>query len=313
MPKCKCVVIGGTGFIGSYLCKELLKSGYVVTSFGRTHNALTDNLISNKSHFKEVLGDIRDSEALNKVVEGADYVFLFNSSSTPMTAQLSPFDDLNISVRDTLSVLVACVEQNVKRVVFASSGGSIYGNNHRAMHSENDVTKPASPYAIGKQTIENYLRYFKAEHGLDSITFRISNAYGVGQPTDKQQGLIAIFIDNISRGVPVTVFGDGSMVRDYIYVSDIARVVAQNFSSLDPQKEVYNLGSGVGHSINDIVSEIEKVSGKSFTVNYTPAPKTFVERIILDTSRIKQDVKDFQLLPLTDGISLMWEEYDNQR
>ena len=142
-------------------------------------------------------------------------------------------------------------------MLFASTGGAIYGDQgDKTVFSETDPTYPV--YAIGKLTIENYLRYFRRKHGLNSTVLRLSNPYGPRQNPNKRQGIIPIFLRQLALGRPVTVFGDGTMVRDYIYVADLAEMVAATVGR-DPDQSLYNVGSGTGYSILEILDAVRAV------------------------------------------------------
>jgi UDP-glucose 4-epimerase len=196
-----------------------------------------------------------------------------------------------------------CVEAGVKRVIFSSTGGAIYGlSESDTPHKEDDLALPVSPYAIGKLTIEHYLRYFRVKHGLQSTIFRISNPYGERQPFHRKQGVIPIFLENIHRHIPLTVLGDGSMVRDYIYVKDVTDAICRVFEG-DFAYDVYNLGSGTGKSINDIMSAAKDATGVDPEVRYIEAPSTYTHKIVLDTSRFEQEFGRASETSLQDGMA----------
>ena len=163
--------------------------------------------------------------------------------------------------------------------------------------AEDHLTRPISPYAIGKLTIENYLRYFRAAKGLEYTAFRISNPYGPRQPRNRTQGLIPIVLRRFAGGQPALRFGDGSMIRDYIFVEDLmARIVSA--VGVPNGSQIYNLGSGVGHTLNDVLTTIETVIGTPLDIVETAVPQAFVSRVVLDTSRFESEFGAMPLMPL---------------
>lgn len=301
----RCVVVGGGGFIGTYLCKELLAAGYDVTSYSRSPNSYFSHFPKDK--FKSVVGLTGDIAKLSQVLKGADFVFLLNSSSSPIASEGNPFTDLEEGVKETLDILSASVENNVTQVIFTSSGGSVYGEAGSEPHSERDAPYPTSPYAISKLAIEYYLNYFFVKYGLESTIFRISNVYGCGQSPNKKQGIIPIYVTHALEGLPIVVYGDGSMVRDYIYVNDVAHIIAHNFEKLDKNGSIYNLGSGVGMSVNEIIDAIEDISGTQLSKSYIPTPSTFVQKSVLDTRKLTSQMSSYELTPFRDGLRNTWE------
>jgi UDP-glucose 4-epimerase len=296
----KCLVLGANGFIGSHLVDSLVSRNHSVRAFDRFGS---DPRFKPNGSVDLYYGDFLNSNDLAKSLKDIEYVFHFISTTNPATSEDDPLIDLETNIRMSIELFKACVEiGTVKRIIFASSGGAIYGNSSSSPHKETDNPLPVSPYSIGKLTIEHYLHYFKVKHGLDSIVLRIANPYGERQSLHRKQGVIPIFLDNINAGHPITVLGDGTMVRDYIYVKDVATMTASMFDK-DAKQGLYNLGSGTGFSVNEIVEAVEKVSNMSADIIHEPVPPTFVEKVVLDTTRFKEE---FDLSPetsLADGLS----------
>ncbi|MEJ1230362.1 MAG: NAD-dependent epimerase/dehydratase family protein [Galbitalea sp.] len=190
-------------------------------------------------------------------------------------------------------------------------GGAIYGLQGAAEYSEMDLTLPVSPYAIGKLSIEHYLRYFRVKYGLASTTFRLSNPYGTRQRAGRKQGLIPIALRQIVLGRPVVRFGDGSMVRDYIYVDDLTRMVCSVVGET-PRHDVYNIGSGIGFSVNEVFASLERVTGGPFAIEERAVPATFVDRVVLSTRRFQDEFGRTALTSLDDGVRRTYEEIQEQ-
>ena len=172
-----------------------------------------------------VRGDFLSRADLESAVAGNRLVFHFLSTSTPATADDDPGFDVRTNVAQSVDLFEICAAAGVEHVYFASTGGAIYGDQDRAEFQENDPALPVSPYAIGKLAIERYLAYFGARRGTRATALRISNPYGPRQRSQRGQGLIALSLSRILSGEPVQRFGDGGMVRDYIHVSDLVRMI----------------------------------------------------------------------------------------
>jgi UDP-glucose 4-epimerase len=297
-------VVGGTGFIGSHVVDSLEARGHAVTVFGRHGHA--------HRHFDgrqvEVIhGDFLNSADVQRALVGQEIVLHMLSLTDPATAEGDPTLDIRTNVTSSVELFAACAASGVHKVYFASSGGAIYGDQDRQVFREEDVTLPVSPYAIGKQTIESYLRYFRRTHGLESTTFRISNPYGPRQNPLKRQGVIPIFLRRVAEGQPLTVFGDGSMIRDYLYVADLAEMIAE-VVTVGAEHDLYNLGSGVGTSISELVSTVQDVVGRPVPVEHLPRPATFVDHVVLGVERFQSEFSSRATTDIATGVRRTWEE-----
>lgn len=299
----RALVIGANGFVGSHLVDELVTLGLSVTGFDRYSSA--EPLHTHEATpFK---GDFLNREDLRAALEGQDQLFHFLSTSTPATAENDPTFDIRTNVLQTVELMTLAVESGVKHVYFASTGGAIYGDSATDVHSELDETKPVSPYAIGKLAIENYLRYFNRRFGLATTSFRISNPFGPRQRGDRKQGLIPIALGHIARGEPVVQLGDGGMVRDYIFVEDLVKMIA-TVVQRGARHSVYNLGSGEGRSVSSVLATLREVTGRDFETQVLPKPSTFVGKTILDISRFIADFGAPTLTPFEVGVRATWLE-----
>jgi UDP-glucose 4-epimerase len=302
------LVIGANGFIGSHLVDRLVAQGHTVAAFDRFS---TQTPTYTTSSVRTIVGEFLSRSDLEAAVAGQDYVFHFLSTTNPATAESDPTLDIRTNIAQTVELLESCVDAGVNKFYFASTGGAIYGPQGHAAYNETDRTLPISPYAIGKLAIENYLEYFRATHGLQSITFRISNPYGTRQKANKKQGLIPIALREIVSGRPVTRFGDGSMVRDYVFVEDLVRMIGAVVGR-DAEHRLYNLGSGIGHSVSEIIDSLRHVTQTDFMVQERATPPTFVDRVVLDTTRFQAEFGAVELTPLDEGVRLTYEEIMGQ-
>ncbi|MDY5150904.1 NAD-dependent epimerase/dehydratase family protein [Actinotignum urinale] len=299
------LIFGGNGFIGSHLVDSLRSRGHDVSVFdlfdgSRTHWEAKDVTC--------ISGNFLNIAEVASALHGHTNVVHLLSLTDPATSQADPTVDIRANLLSSVTLFQACVQANVKHVYFASSGGTVYGvQEDKQFFKETDPTYPISPYGIGKLSIEHYLDYFRTSHGLNSTIFRISNPYGTRQNPNKRQGIIPIFLQNILHNKPLTIMGDGSMTRDYIYVQDLAKLMAHAMTTDNPH-HVYNLGSGTSTSVNDIVHAITDVVGYSPVCEHIPAPASYVPHVGLDISRWITDFGEMSLKPLHEGIQATWNE-----
>ena len=300
----RCLVIGGNGFLGSHVVDSLVARGHDVAAFDRFGLHSVQFAVSG---VELIVGDFLNVADVRAAVRGRDVVLHFLSTTDPATAEGDPTLDIRTNIMSSVELFDACVDAGVAKVYLASTGGAIYGDQVRSVFKEEDVTIPVSPYAIGKQAIEGYLRYFRRKRGLDSTTFRISNPYGPRQNPTKRQGVIPIFLKRLAESRPVTVYGDGSMVRDYLYVEDMAGMVADAVTQ-GARRDLYNLGSGVGTSLTELLACINQATGLAPEVLHAVAPATFIHHVTLDTGRFTGEFGSGASTELTAGISRTWNE-----
>lgn len=300
----ECLVIGGNGFLGSHVVDALVRAGHSVAAFDRFG---TEPPQFAERDVEVISGDFLNVADVRSAVAGRDVVLHFLSTTDPASAEEDPRLDIRTNLTSSVDLFEACADAGVGCVYFASTGGAIYGDQDRAVFRETDVTLPVSPYAIGKQAIEAYLRYFRRKRGLASVSFRISNPYGPRQNPAKRQGVIPIFLRRLAHGQPIVVYGDGSMVRDYLYVEDMAEMVATAVSR-QAMHEVYNLGSGTGTSLTELIEHLATATGVVPEVQYAPKPATFVDHVTLDVARFAEEFGPFTATPLTEGIRRTWVE-----
>lgn len=297
----KCLVVGANGFLGSHLTDELVARGHEVSVFDRFS---VPEPAFESAGVRSFVGDFMNRADVAAALEGQQYVFHFVSTTTPVSAENDPSMDARTNIASSIDLLELSVAAGVQKVFFASTGGAIYGDQPGPL-TELALPQPVSPYAIGKLAIEGYLHYFHRKHGLDSVAFRISNPYGPRQRERKLQGVIPIFLRQIQDGHPVTVYGDGSMVRDYVFASDVVQMIADTIGK-PTEHSVYNIGSGIGTTVLELLQAMSAVTGRDPVIEHTPAPATFLERAVLDTGRFTAEFGSRPLVDLHQGIDLTW-------
>jgi UDP-glucose 4-epimerase len=312
------LVIGGDGFIGSHLVDDLLERGHEVKVFARFHNGKSFNLEHVRGKATFIAGDFLNLTDLGLALRDVDYVFHMISMSTPASTMFDPLLDVNTNILGTVRLLDLCVKHGVKRVIFPSSGGTVYGDVEVDLISEDHAANPYSPYAISKLTIEKYLDYFNKLQGLDYLVFRVANAYGPRQSFSKKQGVMAAFMGEIKAGRPVKIFGDGADVRDYIYVKDVTKLMVDVFEKDlgdgPACRRVYNVGSGEGRSVKDLVEALREVLKEDaehcdFEVEHVPAKEGYVSKVVLDAWRVEEDFGFVPKIGFEEGLRKTWESF----
>ena len=286
----KCLVLGGDGFIGSHLVEDLLARNLNVRVFEKLENNKLKNLGRVRKKIDLFFGDFRKKSDLNNAVKEVDFVFHFISLSNPASTVDNAKKDIEDNLINTINLLDACVKNKVKKIIFPSSGGSIYGTPKEGYAQEESPLNPITPYSINKLCIEKYLNYYKRYYNLDYVIYRISNAYGERQTTKGKQGVIPIIMEKVLNNETVDLYGN--TIRDYIYIKDVTYFIGNNFDK-DHKYTEYNLGSGKGLSLFRLVKLIEKINGAPIKINKLKRRKFDVKKIILDVSRIKNEF-DFE-------------------
>ncbi len=279
----KCLVLGGGGFIGSHLCEGLIHNGHHVRVFEKEGRSKV-----NLSHLEKEVdwfeGDFLNPEHLKDAVDNMEVIFHLISTTLPKSSNESPVYDISSNVISTLHLLDAAKAADVRKIVFFSSGGTVYGVPQIIPIPEDHPTNPTCSYGIHKLTIEKYLALNYYLHGLDYTIMRVSNPYGERQRPTGSQGAIAVFIYKALKGDKIEIWGDGSAVRDFIHVSDVV-TAALKLTQNNVSEKIINIGSGVGLSLNEIIGEIEKVVGYKLNVYYCKSRGFDVPSNILDISR----------------------------
>jgi UDP-glucose 4-epimerase len=275
------VVLGGGGFLGVNLCRRLAASGGRVRAFGR------------RCPFPQALlgvdwyqGDFSDTAALAAAIESYDTVFHLVHATTPNLANLDMAADLQQSVVCSIALLDISRKLGVKRIVFVSSGGVIYGPAKEIPTPEDAPTEPISAYGISKLAIEKYLALYRHLYGFDFRVLRVANPFGPFQVATKNQGIVAALIGHALAAEPAEIWGDGSAVRDYIFVDDV--VDALLAAAIDrSDTRIFNIGSGSGRSVREIVAAIEAQLGRKIEIRWKPGRRIDVAASVLAIERAK--------------------------
>lgn len=301
----KALIIGGNGFIGTNLADTLIQAGHKVTSFDRypSRYRRPDPKVT------YIYGDFANHGEVDDAVKGMDWVFHLAYTTLPATSNDDPQFDVRSNVIDSLQLLQSCCQYRVKKVVFISSGGTVYGVPQSLPIAEQHPTEPICSYGITKLAIEKYLHLYYRLYNLDYIVARLSNPYGELQNPTAKQGAVAVFLGNVRQGKSINIWGDGEVVRDYIYIKDAAQalVSAAEYCPSEDEPRVFNIGKGQGFSLNEIVHCIRSVADQPVDVKYHSSRSADVSANVLDISRAKQYLNWEPKVGLEEGIKKTWE------
>jgi UDP-glucose 4-epimerase len=284
------------------MVEALLGRGYSVTVFEK-EKVDTANIAHVMSEIQLIQGDFSNRKNVEEVIGDHEYIVHLIGTTLPQTSTEHPVYDVESNVIPTLNLLDATKRSRVKRLVFASSGGTIYGIPKSLPISEDHPKNPVSAYGISKLMIEKYLQLYAYHHAIDVVCLRVSNPYGERQSHRTTQGAVAVFVWKALNGEPITIWGDGRVIRDFIYISDVVDMFVRSLELDNRGIRVFNVGSGMGTSLNDLLQIIERVIGIKLVLNYTKGRKVDIPVNVLDVSRAK---KVFGWKPITtmkDGIA----------
>lgn len=292
-----CLIIGGNGFIGSNLAKALADEGYRVTSFDIAQPPRPDSRVD------YVMGDFFDDNVLSNVIKDKDVIYHALSTINPGNSNQKYMMGYGRDFIQTVKLFDMLKDTDTK-LIFLSSGGTVYGNQETQPIKEDATANPINHYGNVKLCIENTLRIFDIQAKSKMIIARISNPYGPGQDYSKGVGFIDAVIRKTLAGQTVEVWGDGKIIRDYIYIGDVCKMLV-TLADYDGEERVFNLSSGTGASQNEIIDIVKKIDG-NVRFEYKPARSVDVRKIILDNSKIRSLYKD-DLVGLEDGIRSVYD------
>lgn len=301
------LILGGSGFLGSHVVDKFLAEKHDVSVYDLSH-ARFRRTPPGVQYYDGDLGNIGGLEDV--IATGFDAVLHFISTTTPRSSNESPEFDIQSNVIGTVKLLDICVKHKVGKFIFLSSGGTVYGDiGADSTVDELHAVRPICSYGISKLSIEHYLHLYQHMHGLDYVALRIANPYGERQSPHLALGALTVFLYRTIKNETIEVWGDGSVERDFIYVGDVANAVY--LSTIKPVSGVFNVGSGAGLSIRDLIHEISHVTGVEPTVVWLKGRPYDVPRIVLDASRLQKAAGWSCLTSLRKGIALTAEWLKN--
>jgi len=296
----RCLVLGGGGFLGSHACDALLAHGCYVRAFEKQYVG-KENIQHALSDIEWIEGDFTNEAHVREIVQGMDLVVHAIGTTLPKNSNENPAYDISSNVISTLHLLEAAKEAGVKKIIFFSSGGTVYGIPQKIPIPEDHPTDPISSYGIQKLAIEKYLSLYHRLHGLDYAIMRMSNPYGERQRPVASQGAVAVFLYKALKSEPIEIWGDGSVTRDYLHVSDVAAVIPL-LLRYEGSYKLFNIGSGRGLSLLDLIKTLDRVIGSPLEVRFTPARPFDVPVNVLDNALARRELSWAPKIDIEEGI-----------
>lgn len=283
--------------------EALLSLGVSIRVFDRAgaENLIASNL---RSQVEFIEGDFADVASVAAALDGCDICFHLISTTIPKTSNESPAYDLQSNALSSINLLEQARKTGLKKIVFLSSGGTVYGIPKYLPIDESHPTDPMCSYGISKLTIEKYLELYRFLYGIDYIALRVSNPYGERQRLMASQGAVAVFMGKALNDEKITIWGDGSVARDYIYIGDVidALMAAMNYSG---KENIFNIGHGEPIKLLDLISAIESVVDKRIEIEFMPTRQLDVPINMLDINRAKRELGWTPKITLNDGLLIM--------
>ena len=303
------LVTGGAGFIGSNVVDALLDLGHSVFVVDNLSTGKKENINPN-AVFYEV--DITHKEKLEDVFKEAqpEIVFHIAAQIDVRKSVENPQFDAEVNIIGSINVFELSVRYGVKRIIFSSTGGALYGEPKILPAKEDSPIEPLSPYGVSKFAPEQYLNYFNRLYGIERVILRYGNVYGSRQDPLGEAGVIAIFTGRTLNDLQPVIYGDGNQTRDYIFVEDVVRA---NILAIEGKGGIYNIGTGIETSVNDLVKMFSEILNKHIEPVYAPPRKGEVQRIALDTSKAKKELGFTPKFSLEEGLKRTVDWYNKMK
>jgi UDP-glucose 4-epimerase len=302
------VILGATGFIGSNLLKEIAKVGNcnikILVRNIKTKKNISKIFNNNVEVFE---GDISNVNILKKNIDNNCIVINLTTSSVPYSSMQNPLQEINNHLVSQIKLIEVLNKIGVKKIVYTSSGGGIYGINNSEYISESEHIQPHSPHAITKIAIEYYLHYFYKIYQVPYLVYRISNPYGPGQKQKEGFGLIPSLINNIKNKTKPILYGNGKLIRDFIYIDDLVKAITLSFPK-NTKFNTYNLGTGEGTSIAKIWKILKEISKTKLDPSFKDIRPIDAKSVVLDISRFKNEFNWSPKINITKGLRLTYSK-----
>lgn len=296
----KVLVLGGGGFIGSTIADRLLADGHALRIFERPRVQPYRVFAANES-VEWTDGDLSSMHDVARAVDGMDAVMHLVSTTLPKGSNDDPIYDVQSNVIASLQLLDAMVQKRVSRIVFISSGGTVYGTPQYLPVDEVHPTEPQVSYGITKLTIEKYLGLYRQLHGIRPVILRVANPYGERQRIESAQGAVGVFAHRALSGQPIEIWGDGSVTRDYIHVQDVAEAFARALT-YEGDLTCFNISAGIGASLNELVEMLGEVLGEPLDVRYKPGRPFDVKVNVLSNVLARRELGWIPRVGMREGL-----------
>lgn len=304
MPQ-RVVIFGGTGFIGLHVVRACLAAGYQVSVVVRPAGN-GDYLLPFQDDITVLSGDFTVKSDVGRALTSATDVITLISSTVPVTAVNDSAHEIFATVLPYVQFLDVAVACRVRRVVLASSGGAIYGNPLHLPIPEEHPLSPITPYGIAKVTIEQYCGFYAHQFGLDTRVLRLANPYGPGQRVNAGQGIVGTTFLRVLESQPITVYGDGRISRDFVFVEDVADAFVRTLAYRGDER-IFNIGSGEATELRDVLTLIEEVTGRPIERRSLPIRPFDVRANVLDCARARACLGWQPVTSFREGLRRTWE------
>lgn len=288
------LIIGANGFVGSNLLNVLSKTGQQISTL--TRSPLKHDLGS--LHF---IGDLGDEKVIDLATKNIDVIYHLATATHPAISNQNINHEIMENAQKLLVVLESCIKNKVKKIIYLSSAGAIYGIPKNVPIKENHETNPISPYGIGKLLAEKYLHYYHHHYNLDYSAIRLTNPYGQGQDFQKGLGAITTFINKLNKNEAIDIYGDGMVRRDYIYIEDVITALCKLYEKNSIHK-VFNLGIGKGVTLLELLNIIEKKMNKKFIINFHSKRANDVPDNTVDINLLSKEYNFNPAFTIEEGI-----------
>jgi UDP-glucose 4-epimerase len=309
MNKMKILVTGGAGFIGSQVADAFISEGYDVFIMDNLSTGNEKN-INPKAHFFNY--NIDDPEVL-KIFEKEKFDVV-NHHAAQIDVRKSvndPIFDANVNILGTINLFQGCIKTGVKKFMFASTGGAIYGEQEYFPADENHPTKPVSPYGITKLTVEKYLFFYKNEYGLNYTILRYANVYGPRQNPLGEAGVVSIFVNKLLKNENPIINGHGKQTRDYVFVEDVVK--ANLLTVKDKISTIYNIGTAKETNVNEIFTKLNKLAGGIAEEKHGPAAKGEQLRSVITSDKLYENFGWKPSIKIDEGLNITYNYYKSKK
>lgn len=298
-------IFGAAGFIGTNLSLELTKDSNNCLKVVDKKKEYFSNYKSILNKNIKIIEDNLDADTnFDEILGGQDIVYHLVSSNSPTTSNMDFYNEIMPNINFSIKLFDSCIKNKIKKVIFISSGGTIYGKDAICPINEDCITNPITTYGLQKEMIEKLLYIYNYKYGLCYKVIRLANPYGSYQRPNGQLGVITSFVYNSLKKGEINVYGEGSVVRDFIYIDDAIKGII-NIANSNANTSIYNLGSGHGTSINEVISILQKCLKQEIKVNYQLARKVDVPVNYLDIRRYESEFGKFHTISIEEGIQKM--------
>ncbi|MGE8406320.1 MAG: NAD-dependent epimerase/dehydratase family protein [Pseudomonas sp.] len=304
MAEAPILITGGAGFIGSHLCDALLDLGYAVRVLDDLSTGKRSNLQLDHPNLQLIEGDVADAALVTSAASGCRAVVHLAAVASVQASVEDPVKTHQSNFIGTLNVCEAMRVNGIRRVLFASSA-AVYGNNGEGQSVHEDVSKaPLTPYAVDKLAGEQYLDFYRRQHGLEPVVFRFFNIFGPRQdPSSPYSGVISIFCERALSGKPITLFGDGEQTRDFVYVGDLVSVMVQALEKAQVEEGAVNIGLNRATSLNQLLDALRSVVGDLPPISHVAPRSGDIRHSRADNQRLLERFEFPVPTPLADGLA----------